>query len=104
MAPTNKPTSVAVSNITCQGMDVSWLPGAGGADYYTVQIVESLTDDMVGATNTAEQTPTSTTSVTTGQTIFFTPAAGMYYSAPSLPPHFDSYFELNKIVYCLFTF
>ena len=78
-SPPVAPTSVTLASLTVSGATVTW-SGGSGATSYTCQIYYSIASDM-SSPATISQSPSSSTSVSSGQSFSFSAQDSLYYGA-----------------------
>ena len=78
-SPPVAPTSVTLASLTVSGATVTW-SGGSGATSYTCQIYYSTASNMASPT-TVSQSPSSSTSVSSGQSFSFSAQDSLYYGA-----------------------
>jgi hypothetical protein len=77
--PPVAPTTVTLASLTGSGATVTW-SGGSGATYYTCQIYSSAASNMSSPT-TISQSPSSSSSVSSGQVFSFSVEDSLYYGA-----------------------
>lgn len=78
-SPPVAPTSVTLASLTVSGATVTW-SGGSGATSYTCQIYYSTASNMASPA-TISQSPSSSTSVSSGQSFSFSAQDSLYYGA-----------------------
>jgi sugar lactone lactonase YvrE len=78
-SPPVAPTSVTLASLTGSGATVTW-SGGSGATSYTCQIYYSTASNM-SSPATVSQSPSSSTSVSSGQSFSFSAEDSLYYGA-----------------------
>jgi hypothetical protein len=78
-SPVTAPTTVTLASLTVTGATVTW-SGDSGATYYTCQIYYSTASNMSSPV-TVSQSPSSSTSVSSGQSFSFSAQDSLYYGA-----------------------